>query len=376
MTLALLLFLSISNSYVDSLVPDRYAQPNLTLTIYPGYHLVMNILVTGGAGFIGSNFIHYWLQKYSNDYIVNLDVLTYAGNLNNLKDVQENQHYKFVKGDISDTESNKKLILNEKINVIINFAAESHNGRAAIEPDIFLKTNVLGTQKLLEAAKDTAVERFHHISTCEVFGELELDQDYAFKEDDPYKPRTPYNASKASANHVVMSYFYTYKVPVTISHCSNNYGFYQFPEKVLPRFITNAIKNTELPLFKSSQNKREWTHVFDHCEGLDVIIHKGKVGEAYNIASGIEKSVDEIADSVLEKLGKPKTFKTYVEDRPGHDKRYLLDSTKIKKELGWEAKTSFEKGLDTTIEWYKQNQDWWLPLLNKGFVEKYKKISV
>ncbi|OGC39049.1 dTDP-glucose 4,6-dehydratase [candidate division WWE3 bacterium RBG_13_37_7] len=335
----------------------------------------MNILVTGGAGFIGSNFIHYWLQKYPNDNIVNLDALTYAGNLNNLKDIQENQHYKFVKGDIADTERNKNLILGEKINVIVNFAAESHNGRAAIEPDIFLKTNVLGTQKLLEAVRDTGIERFHHISTCEVFGELELDQNYAFKEEDPYKPRTPYNASKAAANHVVMSYFHTYGVPVTISHCSNNYGPYQFPEKVLPRFITNAITNTKLPLFKSSQNKREWTYVTDHCEGIDIIIHKGKVGEAYNIATGIEKSVEEIADAVLGNLKKPKELKIYVEDRPGHDKRYLLDSSKIKNELGWEAKISFEKGLKTTIEWYKQNQDWWLSLLNKGFTENYKQIS-
>ncbi|MFA6981730.1 MAG: dTDP-glucose 4,6-dehydratase [Patescibacteria group bacterium] len=334
----------------------------------------MNILVTGGAGFIGSNFIHYWLKKYPKDNIVNLDLLTYAGNLENLKDIQKDPRYSFVQGDIADTVRNTKLIKKHNIDVVVNFAAESHNGRAMTEPDIFLKTNVLGTQGLLEAVRATGIKRFHHISTCEVFGDLDLVEDRAFKESDPYKPRTPYNASKASANHVVMSYFHTYGIPVSISHCANNYGPYQFPEKVLPRFIINALKDEELPLFRSSQNRREWIHVSDHCEGIDLIIKKGKAGESYNIGTGTEKSIEEIADTVLESLSKPKSLKTYVEDRPGHDRRYLLDTSKIRKELGWKAKTSFEDGIKDTIAWYQANPSWWQPLEGKGFVENYRKI--
>jgi len=335
----------------------------------------MKLLVTGGAGFIGSNFIHYWLKKYPKDKIINLDILTYAGNLANLIDMEGGSNYKFVKGDICDLENNQKLLKKEKIDVIVNFAAESHNGRAMIEPDIFVKTNILGTQILLEAAKDAKIKRFHHISTCEVFGDLALDERRAFKEDDPYAPRTPYNASKSGANHEVMAYYYTFKLPVTISHCSNNYGRFQFPEKVIPRFVTNAINNEELPLFKSSQNRREWLHVDDHCEAIDLIIKKGRVGEAYNVGSGVEKSVEEIANAILKRLNKPKTLKTYVEDRPGHDRRYLLDITKIQKELGWKPRIDFEKGMDKVIDWYVKNEKWWRPLLGKGFVEYYKKIK-
>ncbi len=334
----------------------------------------MKLLVTGGAGFIGSNFIHYWIQKYPNDKIVNLDALTYAGNLENLKSIESNPNYKFIKGDIGNLEVNKKLLKEEGINVIVNFAAESHNGRAMIEPDIFVKTNVLGTQMLLEAARLVGIDRFHHISTCEVFGDLGLDEDRSFKESDPYTPKTPYNASKASANHEVMAYFHTFKLPITISHCANNYGPYQFPEKVIPRFITNALQDQELPLFKSSQNKREWLHTSEHASAIDLIIHKGKPGEAYNIGNGTEKSVEEIADAVLSRLGKPKTLKTYVEDRPGHDRRYLLDTTKIQKELGWKPEIDFEKGLDEIVQWYINNEAWWRPLLGKGFVENYKKL--
>jgi len=334
----------------------------------------MNILVTGGAGFIGSNFIHYLLEKYPEDQIINLDALTYAGNLENLKDIETKSNYKFIKGDIGDLENNKKILKDEEINVIVNFAAESHNGRAMIEPDIFVKTNVLGTQMLLEAAKDAGIDRFHHISTCEVFGDLDLDENRAFKESDPYLPKTPYNASKAGANHEVMAYFHTFKLPVTISHCANNFGPYQFPEKVIPRFITEAYQNHEIPLFKSSQNKREWLHTKDHCEAIDLIVRKGKPGEAYNIGSGVEKSIEEIADAVLKRLGKPLSLKTYVEDRPGHDKRYLLDLTKIKENLGWQPKTNFEEEMDEIVKWYIDNEQWWKPLVGKGFVENYKKI--
>ena len=335
----------------------------------------MKILVTGGAGFIGSNFIHYWLKKYPNDSIVNMDLLTYAGNLENLKDIESNNNNKFFKGDIGDLENNKKLLKDEDIDTIVNFAAESHNGRAIVEPDIFIKTNVLGTQMLLEAARQVRIKRFHHISTCEVFGDLALEENRSFKEEDPYAPKTPYNASKAAANHEVMAYYHTFKLPVTISHCSNNYGPYQFPEKVIPRFITNAIQDKELPLFKTSENKREWLHTQDHCKAIDLILQKGKVGEAYNIGSGIEKSIEEIADLILEKMNKPDSLKTYVEDRPGHDRRYLLDTTKIENELGWKPSIGFEKSLSEVIEWYKKNETWWKPLIGKGFVENYNKIA-
>lgn len=335
----------------------------------------MKILVTGGAGFIGSNFIRYILNKYPNYQVVNLDALTYAGNLENLKDIENNPNYKFVKGDIGDLEHNKKLLKDEKIDVIVNFAAESHNGRAMVEPDIFLKTNVLGTQMLLEAAKEIGIKRFHHISTCEVFGDLALDEDRSFKETDPYSPKTPYNASKAGANHEVMAYFHTFKVPVTISHCANNFGPYQYPEKLIPRFITELMEGREIPLFKTSQNKREWLHTKDHCEAIDLIIHKGKIGEAYNIGSGIEKSIEEIADAILKRLEKPATLKTYVEDRPGHDRRYLLDTTKIQNDLGWKPKTDFEKEMDEIVKWYVENEWWWKPLVGKGYVENYKKIN-
>jgi len=334
----------------------------------------MNLLITGGAGFIGSNFIHYILNKYPDYKVVNLDLLTYAGNLENLSDVENNSNYSFVKGDICDVVKNKTILKDNKIDIIVNFAAESHNGRAAIEPDIFVKSNVLGTQMLLEAAKEVRVDRFHHISTCEVFGDLDLTENRSFKETDPYLPRTPYNASKAGANHEVMAYYHTYNLPVTISHCANNYGPYQFPEKVIPRFITNAIQDKEIPLFKSSGNKREWLHTNDHCSAIDLIIHNGKVGEAYNIGSGIEKNIEEIAQAVLSRLNKPDSLKVYVEDRPGHDRRYLLDTNKIKHELGWIPSIDFEIGMNEIVEWYKNNEKWWRPLLGKGFVEDYKKI--
>ncbi|MDA2935767.1 dTDP-glucose 4,6-dehydratase [Patescibacteria group bacterium AH-259-L05] len=335
----------------------------------------MKLLVTGGAGFIGSNFIHYWLEKYPDDQIINLDLLTYAGVLESLKDIADNSNYKFVKGDIGDLKRNRKLLQRERVDVIVNFAAESHNGRAMIEPDIFVKTNVLGTQMLLEAAKDAGIKRFHHISTCEVFGDMALDENKAFKESDPYMPKTPYNASKAAANHEVMAYFHTFKLPVTISHCSNNYGAYQLLEKVIPRFITNAIQDQKLPLFKSSHNKREWLHTQDHCRGIDLIIRKGRIGQAYNIGSGVEKSIEEVAQAVLKRLNKPESLKTYIEDRPGHDRRYLLDTTKIRKELGWESEIDFENGLDQVVDWYVKNENWWRPLVGRGFIENYKYVK-
>lgn len=317
----------------------------------------MKILVTGGAGFIGSNFIRYWLKTHPADVVINYDCLTYAGNLENLRDVEANAHYRFIKGDIGDYKVAREAM--GGVDVVVNFAAESHNDRAILDPGIFVRTNVLGTQVLLAAAKDASVSRFHHISTCEVFGELELDEKRRFKETDGYQPKTPYNASKAAANHVVMAYFHTFKLPVTISHCANNYGPYQFPEKVIPVFATNALEDKPLPLFKSSQNRREWIHVDDHARAIDVILQKGRIGEAYNVGTDEEKSVEEIADVVLTTLGKPQSLKTYVPDRLQHDKRYLLDPTKIREELGWTPEIKFNDGARETILWYRDNPEWW-----------------
>ena len=317
----------------------------------------MKLLVTGGAGFIGSNFIRYWLKNHPDDEVINYDVLTYAGNLENLKDVEDDPRYSFVKGDIGDFEVARKAM--EGVDWVVNFAAESHNDRAVVDPGIFVKTNVLGTQVFLAAARDAGVKRFHHVSTCEVYGELELDEDRMFQEDDPYMPKTPYNASKAAANHVVMAYFHTFKMPVTISHCENNYGPYQFPEKLIPLFSTNAIDDKELPLFKSSQNKRAWIHVDDHARAIEAILKDGRVGEQYNIGTTIEKSVEEITQYILDTLEKPESLKTYVPDRLQHDKRYVLDPAKITSELGWEPQVDFEQGIRETILWYKENEDWW-----------------
>lgn len=329
----------------------------------------MKILVTGGAGFIGSNFIRYWLKAHPDDSVIGYDALTYAGNLENLRDVENNPCYTFVRGDIGDYEAARAAL--DGVDVVVNFAAESHNDRAILDPGVFVRTNVLGTQVLLAAAKDAKVSRFHHISTCEVFGELELDETRMFQEDDAYQPKTPYNASKAAANHVVMAYFHTFKLPVTISHCANNYGPYQFPEKVIPVFTTNALEDKSLPLFKSSQNRREWIHVDDHARAIDLIIQKGKIGEAYNVGTRVEKSVEEIADLVLSTLGKPQSLKTYVPDRLQHDKRYLLDPTKIERELGWQAQIPFEQGARATILWYRDHPLWWQHCKSGAYQEYY-----
>ena len=326
--------------------------------------MTRRIIVTGGAGFIGSNFIRYWLNKYPNDFIINLDLLTYAGNLNNLSDVTKKyqNNYKFIKGDICNYELIENIIKTFEIDTIINFAAESHNSLAILNPSVFFKTNLLGTQTLLEAARKNDVSRFHHISTCEVYGDLPLDSPKKFSEISMYKPNTPYNASKAAADLAVRSYFKTFGLSVTISNCVNNYGPYQFPEKLIPLFVTNLLDNQKIPLYRNSQNKREWVHVLDHCRAIDFILQKGKIGETYNVGTGIEKSVEEITSIILQILNKPDSMKEYVEDRPGHDRRYLLDSTKIMTELGWQPDTEFEQGMKDTIQWYKQNRSWWKSL--------------
>jgi dTDP-glucose 4,6-dehydratase len=324
----------------------------------------MNLLVTGGAGFIGSNFIRYWLAEHGADSVINLDLLTYAGNLTSLADVEQTAgcRYAFVKGDIGNVDLVRHVIKTHKVDVVVNFAAESHNSRAILDPSAFFRTNVLGTQGLMEACRQERVARLHHVSTCEVFGDLDLGSPDSFGEEHPYRPRTPYNASKAGGDMVVRSYFETFGVPVTISTCSNNFGPFQFPEKLVPLFVTNALEDKPLPLYKTSANRREWLYVTDHCRAIEMILDKGRIGELYNIGSGVEQSVEEITDNILTLLDKPQSLKTYVPDRPGHDRRYLLDSSKIRRELGWSPQVAFQEGMTRTVEWYVANESWWRPL--------------
>jgi len=328
----------------------------------------MRILVTGGAGFIGSNFVHYWLERHPDDHVVVLDLLTYAGDRRSLADVGE--RIVFAEGDICDLESCERLIARESVDVVVNFAAESHNSLAVVDPTRFFRTNVLGTQALLEASRRAGVARFHHVSTCEVYGDLPLDTDDVFTEESPYRPRTPYNASKAGADHAVRAYHETYALPVTITNCANNYGPYQFPEKVIPLFVTNALDDLELPLYASTRNRREWLHVRDHCRAIELVLEQGREGETYNVGSGVEKSIEEIADAVLSLTGKPETLKTIVPDRPGHDRRYLLDSSKLRRELGWQPTIGFEEGLRETVEWYESSRAWWEALKDRAPVQE------
>jgi dTDP-glucose 4,6-dehydratase len=320
-------------------------------------------MVTGAAGFIGSNFVRHWVQERPDDHVVAFDLLTYAGNEANFADVRD--LIVFVQGDIGEQGQVEKLIETEEIDTIVNFAAESHNSYAVVNPSVFFRTNAMGTQAILEAARRQNIGRFHHISTCEVYGDLPLDTDDIFTEESPYRPRTPYNASKAAADHAVRAYHETYDLPVTITNCANNYGPYQFPEKVIPFFTTNALDDKPLPMYASTQNRREWIHVLDHCRGIERVILDGRIGETYNVGTGVEKSIEEIADAVLDALGKPASLKTIVPDRPGHDRRYVLDWTKIKNELGWEPQISFEEGMPDTVRWYADNRSWWEPLRDR-----------
>lgn len=330
------------------------------------------IFITGGAGFIGSNFVRYWLIKHPDDIVINYDALTYAGNLGNLTEVEQkySNRYVFVRGDIGNYELTRYLFMQHKPDWVVNFAAESHNSRAILHPEIFFQTNVLGTQKILQAALDAGISRFHHISTCEVYGDLPLDSEERFTETSPYRPRTPYNASKAAADMAVRAYFETFELPITISNCSNNYGPYQFPEKLIPYFTLRLLKKQKMPLYKSSRNKREWLHVDDHCKAIDLVLRSGEIGETYNIGSGVEADIETIADTLIDIFNLDQSYKTYVEDRPGHDRRYLLDSTKINRELGWTPEIPFEQGFKETVQWYCENRGWWEPLLKRLQVDE------
>jgi len=313
----------------------------------------MKILVTGGAGFIGSNFIIYMMKKYPDYKIVNLDKLTYAGNLENLKSIVNNSNYRFIQGDICDRKTIEKAM--KGCDIVVHFAAESHVDRSISGPAVFIQTNVIGTEVLLEVAQELQIKRFHHISTDEVFGTLSLDNlQEKFNENTPYSPRSPYAASKASSDHLVRAFIETYNFPATISNCTNNYGPLQFPEKIIPLFIKNALENKPLPIYGKGGAVRDYLYVIDHCKAIDLIIHKGKIGETYCIGGDSEKNGVEIADTILELLDKPKDLKTFVEDRKGHDMRYAMDHSKITKELGWKPSVSFEEGIKKTIEWYKK----------------------
>jgi len=329
----------------------------------------MNVLVTGGAGFIGSNFIRYMFEKHPDYRIVCLDKLTYAGNIRNLEEFLGKANFRFVRGDIADRELVYKLFEEEKFDIVINFAAESHVDRSIKEPEVFLKTNVLGTQVLLDASRDFGVKRFHQVSTDEVYGDLPLDRpDLKFKETDNLRPSSPYSASKAAADLLVLAYHRTYKVPVSVSRCSNNYGPYQFPEKLIPLMIINALNDKELPVYGTGQNVRDWIHVMDHCEAIDLVVHKGREGEIYNIGGNCEKPNIQVVKTIVKELGKPESLIRFVTDRPGHDLRYAIDSSKIEKELGWKPKVKFEEGIRETIEWYVKNERWWREILSGEYM--------
>ncbi len=330
----------------------------------------MKLLITGGCGFIGSNFIRYILKKYPGYQVVNLDALTYAGNLENLKDIENDPRYKFVKGNICDKELADNLV--KDADIIINFAAETHVDRSVLDAENFVRTNVLGTFNLLEAAKNNGNKRFHHISTDEVFGHLGPN-DPAFNENTPFNPRSPYSASKAASDHLANAYFTTYGLPVTISNCSNNYGPFMFPEKLMPLFITNLMEGKKVPVYGDGMQVRDWLFVDDHCEAIDLIIHKGKIGETYCVGGDSEKTNIEITKKIIELMEMGEDMIEYVKDRPGHDRRYAMNFSKIKNELGWEPKVSFEEGLQKMIEWYKNNEGWWRNIKSGDYKEYYKK---
>jgi len=330
----------------------------------------MRILVTGGCGFIGSNFIRQMLSRYPY-HIINFDKLTYAGNLENLKDVEDNPNYTFVKGDIAE-KRDVAQVFERGIDAVINFAAESHVDRSIMDPDAFVKTNISGAFNLLEQARQTGVNRFIQISTDEVYGSL--GKEGKFREDTPLAPNSPYSASKTSADLLAMAYYRTYGMPVVITRCSNNYGPYQFPEKLIPLMISNALHDKELPVYGDGMNIRDWIHVTDHCDAIDTVLHKGEPGNVYNVGGENERANIEIVKLILSVLGKPESLIKYVKDRPGHDRRYAIDSTKIKNLLGFQPKMSFKKGMEETVAWYVEHRPWWERIISGEYLEYYDRM--
>lgn len=333
----------------------------------------MRIIVTGGAGFIGGNFLYFMLNKYNNYQIICLDALTYAGNMDTLAPLINNPNFKFIEGDISDRESIYQIFAAEKPNVVINFAAESHVDRSIENPTVFLQTNVLGTQVLLDACRKYGIDRFHQVSTDEVYGDLPLDRpELFFTEETPLHTSSPYSASKAAADLLVQAYYRTFKVPATISRCSNNYGPFHFPEKLIPLMIANALNDKPLPVYGDGKNVRDWLYVEDHCSAIDLIIHQGRIGEVYNIGGHNEKTNLEVVEAIIKELGKGEI--KFVTDRPGHDMRYAIDPGKIHSELGWLPQTPFDEGIKKTIQWYLENKPWWENIVNGEYRNYYAKM--
>lgn len=335
----------------------------------------MKCLVTGGCGFIGSNYLHYVVNKYPEDEYVCLDSLTYAGNYNNIKELVGRDNFKFVYGDITDREFIDELFLTEKFDTVINFAAESHVDNSIKNPGVFLTTNIIGTQVLMDASRKYGVKRYHQVSTDEVYGDLPLDRpDLKFTEETPIHTSSPYSSSKASADLLVMAYHRTYGLPVTISRCSNNYGPYQFPEKLIPVVVSKALRNEKIPVYGKGENVRDWIHVHDHNVGVDLIVRKGKVGEIYNLGGHSERTNIEMVKTILKLLNKDESLISFVKDRPGHDLRYAIDSSKVEQGLGWTREYAFEDGIKETIEWYLNNQEWIDNILSKKYLADNKEV--
>jgi dTDP-glucose 4,6-dehydratase len=331
----------------------------------------MKLLVTGGAGFIGSNFILYWLKQHPEDHIVNFDKLTYAGNLENLTSVQDNENYSFIHGDICNADDVAKAM--EGIDTVVHFAAETHVDRSILGPAVFLQTNIMGTQVLLDAALKKKIKRFHHISTDEVFGALPLDKG-KFTEKTPYDPRSPYSASKAGSDHLVRAYYHTYNLPITITNCSNNFGPYMFPEKLIPLAVTNILEGKKVPVYGDGLYVRDWLYVEDHARAIEAVLTKGKVGETY-VVGGMTEDVPniDVIKKILKLLGKDESMIEHVKDRPGHDRRYAVDWSKIHDELGWEPQHSFDEWLEKTVQWYKDNESWWKDIKSGAYKDYYEK---
>lgn len=335
----------------------------------------MTILVTGGAGFIGSNFIYFELKNYPQDRVVCVDALTYAGNLKTLKEALENPNFRFIKGDVVDREAMYKLFEEEKPDIVVNFAAESHVDRSVLDPEIFLRTNVMGTQVLMDACRKYGIRRYHQVSTDEVYGDLPLDRpELFFTEETPVHTSSPYSASKAGADLLVQAYARTFKLPVTITRCSNNYGPYHFPEKLIPLIISRGLVDESLPVYGKGENVRDWLYVEDHCSAIDLVMRKGREGEIYNVGGHNERTNLEVVKNILRELGKPTSLIHYVTDRPGHDRRYAIDPAKIHNELGWLPQTKFEDGIRKTIQWYLTHRTWWEDILKGDYQNYYQQM--